>query len=76
MISMKQVMANIEAQWKHVAYDPSTDKIYLLGYRYRCLDTKADWCDFQDGRKEKKPLVNNRRMRFEKVKKLIYLGEK
>lgn len=66
----------IEAGWKHVAYDPKKNKIYLLTDCYRCLDTKADWFDFQDGRIGKRVLVNNRRVRASKTKHWIYLGEK
>lgn len=72
----EDIFDRIEAKWKHVAYDPKKDKIYLLTDWYRCLDTKDNWFDFQDGRKEKKCLINNRRIRQSKTKAYIYLGEK
>lgn len=62
--------------WKHVAYDPKTNRIVLLTDLYRCLDTRADWFDFYDGRKEKRILTNSRRVRVSKTKDWIYLGEK
>lgn len=74
--NVEEIFKRIEAQWKHVAYDPKDYKIYLLSDRYRCLDTKSDWFDFQDGKSFKKPLVNNRRVRAAKTRGWVYLGEK
>lgn len=70
------IFERIEAKWKHVAYDPKSDKIYLLTDPYKCLDTNDVWFDFEDGRKEKKVLINNRRIRRSKTKNWIYLGLK
>lgn len=70
------IFDRIEAKWKHIAYDPNKNKIYLLTDPYRCLDTKDDWFDFQDGRVENKILNNNRRIRRSKTKDWVYLCEK
>lgn len=69
------IFEKIEQQWKHVAYDPKKDRIYLLTDVYRCLDTRADWLDCQY-QLETRVLINNRRIRYSKVKKMIYLGAK
>lgn len=76
MISIDEIFKRVESKWKHIAYDPKADKIYLLTDLYRCLDTKADWYDFQDGRKETRILTNSRRIRDSKTSHWVYLGEK
>lgn len=75
-MNLEELYRRIEATWKHVAYDPKKNKIYLLSDPYRCLDTKADWFDFQDGRKEKRVLINSRRVRVSKTSNWLYLGKK
>lgn len=72
----RDIFDRIEQKWKHVAYDPRSNKIFLLTDAYRCLDTRDTWVDFQDGRIEKRILNNNRRVRVTKTKGWIYLGEK
>lgn len=72
----RDFFAEIEKQWKHVAYDPKYNKIYLLSAPYKCLDTNDIWFDFQDGKKTKRPLNSNRRIRQSKTNNWIYLGKK
>lgn len=74
--NIEYILCKIEADWKHVAYDPTSNKIYLLSDCYRCLDTKSDWFDFQDGRTETGVRMNNRRIRTSKTKHWAYLGTK
>lgn len=75
-LDIEEIAKRIESSWRHVVYNPKSNKIYLLSDRYRCLDTKADWYDFQDGRIEKRVLTNNRRIRVSKMNNWVYLGEK
>lgn len=76
MSLIKKIFERVEAKWKHVAYNPHTDKIYLLTDPYKCLDTKDVWFDFQDGQKYKKPRNFDKRIRRSKTKTWIYLGVK
>ncbi len=71
-----EIFNAVEDQWKHIAFDPKANKIWLLTDPYHCLDTKADWFDAQDGQDNRKVRNNAKRVRESKTKDWIYICPK
>lgn len=74
--NIEEISKRIEATWKHIAYNPKNDSLYLLSDPYKCMDTNDTWFDYQDGKPEKKVRINAKRIRQSKTKDWIYVCEK
>ncbi len=76
IITVEQIISRVEAQFKHVAFDPKNNKIYLLTDPYESDGDKDAWFDFADGRPFSVVKNFGPRIRVRKTKGWIYLGAK